>query len=76
MRLLEELATRIAGNYCEWSDDGNIVYGTLVMLYGDYGVSTRAGWIDGDDLKEDLIDLLGDLRGEELEIRKSREEDN
>ena len=28
----------------EWSDDGNIIYSTLVLMFGDYGTSPRSGW--------------------------------
>lgn len=39
-------------------DDVNNIYGTLVMLYGDYGTSPRSGWIEGDSIKKEIISTL------------------
>lgn len=41
-------------------DDVNNIYGTLVMLYGDYGTSPRTGWIEGESIKQEIIDTLID----------------
>lgn len=43
----------------EWiEDDVNNIYGTLVMLYGNYGTSPRTGWIEGESIKKKIIDTL------------------
>lgn len=44
--LCEEIRERIDNNSeVIWTDDGDIIYGILVLLYGDYGTSPRSGWI-------------------------------
>lgn len=46
--IIEELLGRIKDTFpCyEWSDMGNIIYGYIIMLWGDYGTSPRSGWIE------------------------------
>jgi len=42
--LCQEVEERIDFNYMgEQTDDGDIIYGILVNLYGDYGTSPRSG---------------------------------
>lgn len=44
--LCKEVSARIDNNAeVEWTDDGNVIYGILVLLYGDYGTSPRGGWL-------------------------------
>lgn len=40
-----------------WSDDCDILYGVLVLNFGDYGTSPRSGWFD-EKLKSHLIDIV------------------
>lgn len=45
--LCKELRARLDRNIeVECTDDGDIIYGILVLLYGDYGTSPRSGWIN------------------------------
>lgn len=48
-----ELKGRIEGTFpCYlWSDDVDIIYGTLVLRFGDYGTSPRSGWIKDESKK-------------------------
>ena len=41
-------------------DDVNNIYGTLVMLYGDYGTSPRKGWIECKPIEQEIIGTLID----------------
>lgn len=44
--LCAEIEERLHGNCkAECTDDGDVIYGFLVCLYGDYGTSPRNGWI-------------------------------
>lgn len=47
--LCQELIKRLKNYPVEYSDDGDIVYGTLVIAYGDYGTSPRSGWFRSED---------------------------
>lgn len=57
--LIREVLLRVQNldNGSEWTDDGNILFGTLVLMFGNYGVSPRAGWIDL-EYKQDLVNEL------------------
>lgn len=58
--LCEEIIARVNDNsVVEWTDDGDIIYGILVLLYGDYGTSPRSGWITKD--KENIISCINDI---------------
>lgn len=41
-------------------DDVNNIYGTVVMLYGDYGTSPRKGWIECKSIEQEIINALID----------------
>lgn len=49
VELCEEIRERVLGSY-RHSDDGNIIYGFLILMYGDYGTSPRSGWLDNDSM--------------------------
>ena len=68
IKLCEEVKKRICQYNVEWTDDGNIFYGILVLLYGDYGTSPRGGWLESDT--EEIIASIN----EEIEILKESEE--
>lgn len=44
----------------EWQDNEglNFVWGMLVLMYGDYGVAPRVGWLE---VSKELIDFLKDM---------------
>ena len=44
--LLVELLHRFKRENCNWSDEGNIIYSTLVIMFGEYGTSPRSGWFE------------------------------
>lgn len=58
--LCKEIIARVYNNSeIEWTDDGDIIYGILVLLYGDYGTSTRSGWIK--ENKENIIVAINEI---------------
>ena len=73
--VIKELISRVEGEYPVWTDDGNIIYGTLVILCGNYGVSPRAGWIDKDVKGEVLLSLREELEYYQRSLRLWSEDD-
>ena len=74
VRLIKEVISRVNENYeTEWTDDGDIIFGILVLMFGDYGVSPRAGWIDAEYKQDILKELQEELK--EYEGIVEREED-
>lgn len=59
VKLLKEIRGRIDDTFpChKWTDEGDIIYGWLVMMFGDYGVSPRAGWINSENIKPLLNEI-------------------
>lgn len=55
---LEEVQKRIKKYSCRWTDDANIIFGTLILLYGDYGTSPRGGWFDDQKAKEEILEAV------------------
>ena len=68
IKLCEEVKKRILTEEVDWTDDGNIFYGMLVLLYGDYGTSPRGGWLESDT--EEIIASIN----EEIEMLKESKE--
>lgn len=66
--LCEEVKDRICAYNVNCTDDGDIFYGMLVLLYGEYGTSPRTGWLESDD--KEIIEIIN----EEIEILKRKEE--
>lgn len=61
LAVCEELKKRFNKISCEWSDDGNVIYGTFIYLYGDYGTSPRSGWMsntEGEKYISEIIEAL------------------
>ena len=53
--ICEDIISKIQGKHnVSHHDDTDIIYGYLVISFGDYGTSPRYGWID-DDKKDDII---------------------
>ena len=69
VELTEEILGRVEDTFpCyKWTDMGNIIFGMIVIRYGDYGVSPRAGWID-EEHKQNIIDELKEELQEYQEI--------
>ena len=57
-KLYEELVKRFKKYDVEFTDDGNTVYGTMVMIYGDYGTSPRTGWFYDEDIPDKCAKYL------------------
>ena len=49
VELCEEIRERVLGSYSH-TDDGNIIYGFLILMYGEYGTSPRSGWLDNESM--------------------------
>lgn len=56
--LYDELIKRFKKYDVEFTDDGNTVYGTMVMLYGDYGTSPRTGWFYDETIPKRCAEFL------------------
>lgn len=66
IELCEEVKKRINREKVKWSDDGDIIYGAIVEMYGNCGTSPRSGWIEEEEIIPDLIQVLDE------EIQSSR----
>lgn len=42
----EELKNRFAKHKCQHTTDGDDLYSTFILLFGDYGTSPRGGWLE------------------------------
>lgn len=62
IELCEEVRDRVNRFHSSYyTDDGNIIYGFIVLLYGEYGTSPRSGWLlDNTDEITGIIDNLID----------------
>lgn len=59
VKLCEEVRDRVNGFNSNHTDDGNVIYGFFVLLYGEYGTSPRSGWLlDKTDEITGIIDNL------------------
>lgn len=77
VELCEEVLERVRGLHNgNYTDEGNIIYGTIVILYGDYGTSPRSGWILPDNINKvtECIEHLAE-RYKEMEVIDYYEED-
>ena len=54
--------------------DGDIIYGFLVLRYGNYGTSPRSGWIEGGYL-DDITNCINVLIEEYALIEEEENED-
>ena len=62
LKLLDEVEARIGLCTREWTDDGNILFGFLVLLFGDYGTSPRSGWIEDCWFKAEIKKKIQEVR--------------
>ena len=53
-----ELIDRFKRKDCVWTEEGNIVYGTMVILFGEYGTSPRSGWFNDEAIVKDCVRWL------------------
>ena len=49
IELCEELEDRVLGCY-RHTDDGDIIYGFLILMFGEYGTLPRSGWLDNENI--------------------------
>lgn len=68
INVCKEVKSRLrkTDTWTDRTDEGNIIYGTLVCLYGEYGTSPRSGWFDGESAKivEEIIEEIDEVIGE------------
>lgn len=41
----EEVKNRLLKHDCTHTDDGDIIYGSIILWFGEYGTSPRSGWL-------------------------------
>lgn len=63
IELCEEVNKRVCHYRYVPSDDGDIIYGFLVVMFGDYGTSPRSGWFD-ENITECISKCINDLTEE------------
>ena len=70
--LCEELLKRINTEWCEHTDDGDIVYGFLTICFGEYGTSPRSGWFEDKKFNTAFIETLTRFKGYMEDRREMR----
>ena len=76
--LYEEIIARMndaTSSDVKWTDDGNIIYGYLICLYGDYGTSPRSGWFENKEAKAAVLEFLKEDLEEVKEAAEREEEE-
>lgn len=75
--LCDELLKRInnTDDYFEWSDDADILFGSMILAYGEYGVSPRAGWFTDEKAKKECIEEIEEFRSEMLRVKERGEDE-
>ena len=66
--LYDELIKRFKNYNIEFSEYGNLIYGALIMAFGDYGTSPRTGWFDHSDIAVKCADYITDLKRHKEEL--------
>ena len=62
IRVCEEVKKRVIRKpSIRWTDEGNIIYGTLILLYGNYGTSPRSGWFENEQIVKEIIDGINEV---------------
>lgn len=64
--LYDELIKRFKNYNCKFSEYGNLIYGALIMAFGDYGTSPRTGWFDQSDIAVKCADYILGLKNNHL----------
>ena len=57
------------------TDDGNIIFGMLVILWGDYGTSPRSGWLENKYIDE-ITGCIDDFIEEYKQMEVNYNEEN
>lgn len=66
--LYDELIKRFKNYNTKFSDYGNLIYGALIMAFGDYGTSPRTGWFDQPVIAVKCADYITDLKRHKEEL--------
>ena len=62
IKVAEDVKNRLQnGPYMTPTEEGHIIMGTLVCLYGDYGTSPRYGWFENKLLIPEFINILDEF---------------
>ena len=72
--LCEDVLNRVWGfrsHNCDY--DGDIIYGFLVIMYGDFGTSPRSGWIDANYIN-DITKCINELIEEYKQLQEEEDE--
>lgn len=64
--LYDELIKRFKNYNTEFSEYGNLIYGALIMAFGDYGTSPRTGWFYQSDIAVKCADYILGLKNNHL----------
>ena len=64
--LYDELIKRFKNYNTEFSEYGNLIYGALIMAFGDYGTSPRTGWFVQSDIAVKCADYILGLKNNHL----------
>lgn len=75
IQVLEEVQKRLKKYSTAWTDDGNLIYGTLILLYGDYGTSPRAGWFEDTEAEAEILESIKQQIEEYKELLKYEEKE-
>ena len=75
IELCEEVNKRVCNYRYVPSDDGNIIYGFLVLIYGDYGTSPRSGWFNG-EIAKCISKCISDLSEEYKRLEDEENEED
>lgn len=73
--LCDELLKRINKIDVEWSDDADILFGSMILAYGEYGISPRAGWFTDEKAKKECIEEIEEFRTEMLRVKERGEDE-
>ena len=67
--LCNEVIDRIALKKIDvkWTPDGNIIYGILSCLYGDYGTSPRSGFFYSQEIRDKMVYIITDYMDDLVE---------
>lgn len=63
IELCDEVNKRVCNYRYVPSDDGNIIYGFIILMYGEYGTSPRSGWLSF-ELQKEISKCINELSEE------------
>ena len=59
LETVQEVEKRINKDHSViWTDEANIIVGTLILLYGNYGTSPRGGWFEDKEAEKEIKEAL------------------